>query len=66
MVQSRTLHPVPAPLHDIRYFSARNTVTSYQAVLAAWGECEALCDEDLDGDGMVGVSDLLSVLGSWS
>jgi len=35
--------------------------------MAAWGSCaEELCPADCDGDGLVGVTDLLIVLGNWS
>ena len=33
-------------------------------VLDAWGEC-GCCAADIDGDGLVGVQDLLAVLDHW-
>ena len=34
------------------------------ALLVAWGPCVS-CQEDLDGDDVVGASDLLILLASW-
>jgi hypothetical protein len=34
-------------------------------VIDAWGECGLVCDEDIDGDGLVGVSDLLVLIDGW-
>ncbi len=34
-------------------------------LLSQFGPCPADCYADLDGDGMVGVTDLLIVLGNW-
>ncbi len=39
-----------------------------QAILVAWGPCSdppASCPEDLDGDGVVGVGDLIFLLAAW-
>jgi len=33
-------------------------------VIGAWGACND-CLEDLDGDGQVGVSDVLQVIADW-
>ncbi|MHC4218202.1 MAG: right-handed parallel beta-helix repeat-containing protein, partial [Planctomycetota bacterium] len=35
------------------------------ALRASWGPCAGDCPEDLDGDGVVGVRDLLIVLAAW-
>ena len=38
------------------------------ALLTSWGACPeppASCPGDLDGDGMVGVTDLLILLANW-
>jgi probable HAF family extracellular repeat protein len=39
----------------------------FQALLEAWGPCppEGNCLADLDGDGIVGIIDLLALLGNW-
>ncbi len=34
-------------------------------LLSQFGRCAAECYTDIDGDGMVGVTDLLIVLGNW-
>jgi hypothetical protein len=33
-------------------------------LLSAWGSCDG-CEEDLNNDGLVGVDDLLAMLGVW-
>ena len=34
------------------------------ALIVAWGDCQG-CDEDINDDGLVNVSDLLLVLDAW-
>jgi hypothetical protein len=34
-------------------------------MLGAWGACSGACPADLDGDNVVGGSDLGSMLGAW-
>jgi hypothetical protein len=34
-------------------------------MLALWGPCPDPCPPDIDGDGEVGINDVLILLGSW-
>jgi len=40
-------------------------ITDLLAVVAMWGECVDVCNEDIVPDGTIDVSDLLLVIGSW-
>jgi len=44
-------------------------IVDFLALLDAWGTCPAdpaPCPADLDGDGAVGITDLLMLLANWT
>ena len=40
-------------------------ITDILSIISAWGECAAVCNEDIVPDGIINVSDLLQVIGNW-
>ena len=53
------------PLGDIDH-DGTVTTADLDLLLAAWGPCPVgMCAADLDGDGVVGILDFLTLLGNW-
>jgi hypothetical protein len=40
-------------------------ITDILSIISSWGDCPAVCNEDIVPDGTINVSDLLQVIGNW-
>ena len=54
----------PVPLRVVRPPAHSSDRAKFEALRASWGPCDG-CEADLDGDGVVGVRDMLAVLAAW-